>query len=60
MVPKYDLLRNRRMDVVTINNISLFLSRKTNRFHVGVGLYSNRSQHLVCHFFVFITFLRHV
>ena len=24
MVPKYDLLRNRRMDVVTINNISLF------------------------------------
>ena len=24
MVPKYDLLRNRRMDVVTINYISLF------------------------------------
>ena len=47
---------------------------KTNRFHVAVGLFSNRSQktskmrskhqwhtrlRLVCHFFVFTTFWRH-
>ena len=45
LVLNNDLLQDRRMDNVTINNILLFmLSCKTNGFHVTVGLHSNRSQ----------------
>ena len=42
LVLVYDLLEDRHRD--DINNILLFLSYKTNRFHVAIGLYCNKSQ----------------
>ena len=64
----WDLLEDGHIDDIAIisNKILLFLSYKTNRFHVVMGLYrshqnivkniSDTRLHLVCHFFVLTTF----
>ena len=43
LVLSYDLLENSRTDDVIISNF-ISLLYKTNRFHVAVRLFSNRSQ----------------
>lgn len=37
-----DLMKGRRINDVSINNILLFFSFQTNGFHITVGLFSNR------------------
>ena len=44
----YDLLEDKRIGNVSINNFSFFI-KQTNRFHVAVALYSCKSQKMSEH-----------